>query len=195
MQKPTIIALDPATNTGCAIGAAGGTPRLSTMRMRANVAEPQIELFGRAVTWFEGLIALETPSALAIEEPFYTDKNSNHDVTTMLQGLFAVFTGVARSRGMAVLPVAVKTWRKHALGTSKFGSPKDAKAAALQMCQRLRWPAPDDNAADAAGIFIWAGATLAPYGVLDPRYLLASATGDGGVRYQGLTQDGRLEPR
>lgn len=166
MTKPLIIALDPATHCGCAVGEIGGKPKLSSVTLRDSVDDAHEDVFGRAVRWIEQVIERYHPQLLAIEKPFFINERSNYSTTVVLHGIYAGLTGAARARHIVVWPVQAATWRKHALGTSKLGSRDDAKAAMVTLCRRLGWSAPDDNAAEAAGIWIWATAKFAPYGVV-----------------------------
>jgi Holliday junction resolvasome RuvABC endonuclease subunit len=159
----TIIALDPATHCGCAIGAAGSEPRLSSVTMRDSKDDTHEDVYGRATRWFNQVVQRHQPVLVAIEKPFYATGNSNFSTTVVLQGLYAVFTGVARAQNITVWPVTVGSWRKHTLGKAKLGSRDEAKKAMVKLCKTLSWPAPDDNAADAAGIWIWASAKFAPH--------------------------------
>jgi hypothetical protein len=78
--------------------------------------------------------------------------------------LYGIFTGATTARGIKLLPVTPSTWRKHFLGAGNGKLPRaQAKAAALEQCRRLKWDAPDDNAADAAGIFAWAESKIGPH--------------------------------
>lgn len=166
MSHPTIIALDPATHCGCAVGTVGGTPRLSSVTMRDSRDDPVEDVYGRAARWFGQVLDRHEPVLVAVEKPFYSTGNTNFSTTAMLQGLYAVLTGIARARGIVVWPVSVATWRKYTLGTSKLGSREDAKRTMMKLCRQLRWSAPDDNAAEAAGVFIWASAKYSPAGVV-----------------------------
>src|SRR5690348_4826887 len=153
-----IISLDPATRTGCAIGVPGDVPKLSSVAMRDNKDDTHEDIYGRAARWFDQVIQRHQPVLVAVEKPFYATGNSTFSTTVVLQGLYAVFTGIARSRNVTVWPVTVQTWRKHSLGTSKLGGRDEAKKAMVKLCKMLGWSAPDDNAADAAGVYIWATA-------------------------------------
>jgi Holliday junction resolvasome RuvABC endonuclease subunit len=175
MGKPVVIALDPATHCGCAVGEVGGRPKLSSVTMRDSRDDPHEDVFGRAVRWIEQVIERHHPVLIAIEKPFYVNERTNYATTVVLHGIYAGFTGAARARNVTVWPVTAATWRKHTLGTSKLGSRDDVKDAMVTLCRRLDWSAPDDNAADAAGIWIWATAKYAPYGAVPVEPLFTGA--------------------
>lgn len=166
MSKPVVIALDPARKLGCAVGPAGGVPVLSSIVLGGKDDAPLHEVFGHAVEHLDRLIARHSPSLIAIEEPFFREGKTTYDVTKTLHGLYGGLVGIARARRVMVASVTVRTWRATALGTAKFSNRMSAKDAMMRHCSRLGWLAEDDNAADAAGIHIWASATHVPYGQL-----------------------------
>lgn len=164
MQKPVLIALDPARQLGCAVGPVGGRPTLSSIKL-GDGRTPDEEVFGNGASHLGRVIDESSAIALAIEEPFFKQGESNYGTTRLLHGLYGAFVGVAIMRGLRVFPVAVKTWRSVALGTSKL-SRHAGKAASMALCAQLGWDASDDNAADAGGVWIWGTSTIAPYGVV-----------------------------
>lgn len=157
--RPYILAIDPATATGICHGQAGGTPSLMTKRFRISPGESNARVWGRAVYFMNG--ALADCEAVAIEKPPYIIGNTNHATTEFLLGLYGAICGVVESRQIQLHEVAPNAWRKHFFGTGKLAR-ADAKAEAMRRCRYLGWPAPDDNAADAAGIWLWACSQLAP---------------------------------
>lgn len=158
-----IIALDPATKIGCAIGVPGSEPRLSSVMMRKDSDESHEDIYGRASRWFDHVLQRHQPVLVAVEKPFYSTGNTTFSTTVVLQGLYAVLTGIARARNVTVWPVTSGSWRKHTLGKARHGSRDEAKKAMLKLCKTLGWHAPDDNASDAAGVWIWASAKFAPH--------------------------------
>lgn len=165
MQKPVLIALDPARQLGCAVGRVGGKPTLSSIKL-GTARTPDEEVFGNGASTLDRVISESGAVAVAIERPFFKEGESNYGTTVLLHGLYGTFVGVAIMRGLRVFPVAVKTWRSVALGTSKFASRHAGKSASMALCAQLGWEASDDNAADAGGVWIWGTSTIAPYGVV-----------------------------
>jgi len=160
MTRPVILGIDPAIATGFALGYLGGTPQLKTIRLRGDTVE---ERFGCASKYMHTLFEQFQITAVAIEEPPFIFGTTTHDTTKTLLGLYAIYTGATRARGIKLLPVTPSTWRKHFLGAGNGKLPRAAaKAAAIEQCRRLKWDATDDNAADAAGIFAWAESQLSP---------------------------------
>lgn len=157
-----IIALDPATNTGICDGEVGKTPVLSARRLREHKDEPIEDVFGRATFFLADLLRTRAPDAVAIEAPIWvTDERTNHHTLTLTRGLYAIFAGIVKAKGITLLTAEVATWRKYVLDHGRL--PGDAaKRECLRVCARLGWHAPSHDAAEAAGIWLWACAKLDP---------------------------------
>ena len=159
-MRPIILGIDPALATGFALGRVGERPQLQTLRL---VGETVEDRFGCASNYMRVLFDQFKIDVVAIEQPPFISGGTNHNTTQTLVGLYAIYTGATRARGIKLLPVTPSTWRKHFLGAGNGKLPRAAaKAAAIEQCRRLKWDAPDDNAADAAGIFAWAESQLSP---------------------------------
>lgn len=181
MRKPCpyILAIDPATNTGIAIGKAGGAPSLETRRWRIRKDEPVADVLGRAVYWLNG--ALSTVEVVAVETPPFIPPNVSPDRFTtnratdeFLQRLYGCICGVVRSRQIPLLEVPPATWRK-SFGIVTSGGRDIVKAAAMRQCRLLGWRPSDDNQGDAAGLFFHAGAHSAPWAMQQPGPLFTAA--------------------
>ena len=162
-----IIALDPATTTGYAIGAATGDvkPFLGAVNLKHDETDTHADIFGRAFRWIAGLIEINQPALFAIEPPVPPGNmwgNSNYNTTALALGFNGIFIGAAAHKGVAVLPAPIFTWRKHFLGpgNAKLERAK-AKLAAVKQCRLLGWSAPNDDAAEAGGIWDWARGEIA----------------------------------
>lgn len=150
-----IVAIDPATTTGCAVGKMRGTPTLAAIRFRGR-RETVEDLFGSAVVWFQGILAGCDCEALAIEQSLPAMPKSNFDTQRIAGGLHGIFVGMARARKIPVLIAGIREWRKAALGAGNL-SGEVAKRRMLQICDHLGWETGGDhNAAEAAGIWMWA---------------------------------------
>lgn len=151
-----VLALDPATITGVADGIAGGTPVLSTVHLRKSPDDDFQDIMCRAAAWMIGrLEARDMPRVVVLETPVPPLASRNFDSTRLAMGLDGLWTGIARSRGLYVRHVTVSSWRKGVLGNGRLKGPV-AKARMVEMCKRLKWPAIDHNAAEAAGVWLWA---------------------------------------
>jgi hypothetical protein len=159
-----VLALDPATKTGFCIGRPREEPYLSTVDLGREFDQPA-DIYGRAIRWFEASFLVKPearPALLVIEQPIRASwGKTNSKATEITQGLHAVFTGFAVSRKIPHIEAPIKTWRRYALGRGDLKR-EAAKIAAMRLCRTLHWNAPDDNAAEAGGIWLWGCATVAP---------------------------------
>lgn len=164
-----IWAIDPATKTGLAEGVPGETPALSVHNFRHDKSEGSDEVFERATFFLADRLRLARPGLIAIEAPVpprQVEGFTNFDTTLISIGLQGIFIGIARCKGIPILHAHIASWRKLFLGSGRISGP-DAKRRAMALCKQLGWIAPDDNAADAAGIWSFACAQVAP--ALAPR--------------------------
>jgi hypothetical protein len=162
-----VLAIDPATRTGWCSGAVGGKPRLGTVNF-AGVDHPDV--FARAMHWIDVQVSSDAcmgrPDVLAIEEPvapFQVQGQTQWATTQIALGLQGIFQGAARRHDIKVITAPIRTWRKYTLGAGAMKG-ADAKAAMVQLVRQLGWADEeiDHNAAEAAGIWLYAGAQAAP---------------------------------
>lgn len=158
-----ILALDPATRTGIAFGEPGRAPDICTVNFRRSRNDDVEDIFGRAVAFAATRFRDRRPDVLAIEAPLPGGKSKNASATVIALGLYGIFTGIARAKGVRVLPAPIGSWRKFFLGRGNLKGPA-AKAECVALCRRLGWEVPGDdhNAAEAAGIWAWACAIETP---------------------------------
>lgn len=181
-----ILALDPAKRTGVAVGYPGRRPHLGVADFSRELDGPE-DVFARAMRWIDraldGYIAvggavLDRPALLAIEAPISPSHKfgrTSFDTTLIALGLSAIFRGAARGRGVPIRLAPINSWRKYALGRGDLKGP-EAKAAMVRLCRGLRWgDAVDHNAAEAAGIFLWASGQVSPTTATRPEPLFAGA--------------------
>jgi hypothetical protein len=161
MSAPLIVGVDPATLTGLCWGRVGETPRLESRKFRVSPLDKVEDLFGRAASFWGDMLARVEPDIAAIEAPVRVLVTSNEDTTTLTRGLYAIFAGLARARSIRVLPAQISTWRKYFLGHGRLAGAV-AKRECLRRCTLMGWTAPDHNAAEAAGIWLWACAMEHP---------------------------------
>ncbi len=156
-----ILAIDPATKTGAAWGAPGTTPHIETVNLgRDDIADS----YGAAVAWMATKLRDRPPALVVIEKvvpPSSAWGHTNHATTMITIGLFGILCGIARCKSIPLLLAPINSWRKHSLGSGRLAG-EQAKHRAVRLCRSLGWDAPDHNAAEAACIFIWASAQVAP---------------------------------
>lgn len=154
-----ILAVDPAGRGVCglALGDCGGAPELSSVRFFQDETDDHVMVFGRAADFFQRRLEEWRPNVVAIEQPLLLPNKS----PGALHGIFAIAAGQARVRGIAVLPVAVQSWRKHFLGAGKLDGDV-AKRRALLICKGLGWKPQNVDEAESAGVWAYACAKAAP---------------------------------
>lgn len=177
-----ILALDPARRTGFALGRPGRQPLLGVARLANKLDEPD-DVFGRASAWINkilcGEILDEVPTLLAIEAPIAPAEVAgftNFNTTRIALGLQGIFRGAARARGLRILPAPINSWRKYCLNSGNMRGAA-AKAAMVRLCRQLGWG--DDvphDAAEAAGIFLWAESQIAPHLATRPEPIFSGAS-------------------
>jgi hypothetical protein len=156
-----ILAIDPSSSgTGLADGCSGETPKLESVRFKRDELDTVEQVFGRASSYFSDRLQNSPPDLVAIERPLVIARGYHHDPTLMI-GIYAVITGLARARCIRVLPVAIAQWRKHFLGHGRLDT-RAAKQQALSVCRALGWKAETHDCAEAAGIWLYACSTIAP---------------------------------
>ncbi len=160
MQRGTILALDVASKTGVAEGRPGEVPRLQTIDFRGEGELP--DFYGRAIEWMATKLRDDPPEMVIIERtvpPSGAKGFTNHDTTMISIGMFGIFSGIVRCKGIRLELAPISTWRKHFIGKGNYPG-AIAKKMAVDRCALLGWAAPDHNAAEAAGIWDWAGQTF-----------------------------------
>jgi len=158
---PRILALDVATRMGVAEGEPGLIPVLTTINLGRDY-DDHADVFARAALWITRRMLDDRPDFVVLERPV-----GIHD-SALLLGLRGVMLGLVRAHDVKVIEVAVATWRVYFLGSGKLKKAV-AKARAVDTCALLGWGRDlDHNAAEAAGMWLWACAKIAPRAV--PRH-------------------------
>jgi hypothetical protein len=164
-----ILALDPATKTGWCVGAPGGCPQLGVVDFSREM-DDHFDVFMRARCWINAQLSPNNGpifgriTVLAIERPVPPSKaygGTNFDTTLIALGLFAMFGAAARYHGVKILPAHIGTWRKYALGVGNLRG-AEAKAGMVRLVKGLGWGDVGHDAAEAAGIWLWASGQIAP---------------------------------
>ena len=152
---PRILALDVATHMGVAEGEPGLFPVVTTVKL-GREGDDHADIFARAALWITRRMLDDPPDLVIFEEPVPKFDSS------LLMGLRGVMLGITRAHAVKLTEVPVATWRLYFLGSGKLK--RDiAKARAVETCARLGWgEGINHNAAEAAGMWLWACAKVAP---------------------------------
>jgi hypothetical protein len=162
MQRGKILALDVATKTGVAEGRPGEVPRLRTIDFRGDAKNDLTVLYGRATLWMAMTLRDNPPDLVVIEKPVPPSGawgHTNHETSMITIGLFGILCGIVHCKSIRLEIAPISTWRKYFLGRGNHPG-VIAKQMAVDRCKLLGWDAIDNNAAEAAGIWDWAGATF-----------------------------------
>ncbi len=161
----TILAIDPATRTGLAEGAPGSVPRLTIKNFRGDPTDAPEDIFQRVTFFFASRLRDEPlPTHVFIEAPVPPSGivgATNHNTTLITIGIYAIVVGIVRCKHIPIHRAPIGSWRKYFLGKGNL-SGAEAKRRAAEVCRLLAWDAPDHNAAEAAGIWAWGCAQIAP---------------------------------
>ncbi len=159
MQRGFVLALDVAQKMGVAEGRPGEVPRLTTVDFGTTDLH---RFYGSLTQWMASRLIDGAPDLIAIEAPIAPSAAfgyTSHDTTMTTIGGFGILIGIIVCKSIPFEVVPISTWRKHFLGKGNFPS-KIAKAMAIDRCKLLGWDPPDHNAAEAGGIWDYAGATF-----------------------------------
>ena len=161
-MRPLVIGIDPATNTGICEGRVGETPTLSAQRFRVSSKDEIEDVFGRATFFFADFLRTRTPDLVAIETPVWVSGGlTNADTVTLTRGLYGIISGIVKAKRLTIMRAPVPTWRKYFLGSGKLPG-ADAKRECQRVCGYLKWDAPTEDAAEAAGIWSWGCSQVDP---------------------------------
>lgn len=145
-----IVALDLATNTGVAVGDAGGTPKAFHERL-GEAGSSHAARFSQMLRFTDLLIQRHKPDLLAIEQPIAAGVMGGEERVQLAMGWRAIVFTVAYRRGVRCVEYPVSSIRAHFIGGAV---PKGAgKRLTLERCARLGWAAADDNEADALALW------------------------------------------
>jgi hypothetical protein len=161
VTAPYVVGIDPATNTGICEGRVGSRPTLLAQRFRYGDDQDE-DLYGAATCFFATFLKTRSPDLIAIEAPIMaTWGKTNAQTTSITRGLYAIFTGIAKCKGIPIVRADIGTWRKHFLGRGNLPG-REAKARCMALCAQLGWDAPTHDSAEAAGVWLWACSQIAP---------------------------------
>jgi len=161
------LGIDLASQACFAYGRAGGVPKLWTVDLQRD--GDLHDFYGNVTAYLATFLKDNPVDLVAIEEPVApaaAKGHTNNDTTMKTIGGFGIVIGIVKCKKIPYQPVRVETWRRHFIGVGRitgienaFQRRKEGKRLVLQRCKQLGWSAPDDNAADAGGIWDWACST------------------------------------
>jgi hypothetical protein len=154
---PGILAFDAARVVGYAATQPGSVePKLGAFVLRVgNVGEDLGALYAAMRRLALDLVAVHQPDAIWFEQPMLMGMRSAH-TAQMLMGLGAIIECVAAETGIQCFQGHVNTVRRYVIGRRLRSDPRSAKQIVLDYCHLRGWHPPDDNAADAAVLWVYA---------------------------------------
>jgi hypothetical protein len=160
---PMILALDLASRSGWALGAAGETPRSGSVSF-ARAEHSMAAHFVGCRQWLTDFVAVNNPRIVVFEAPLapsYVAGRTNTDTVRKLMGLTAIVEEALYGKGFDVREAPVSKVREFFLGTAHLKR-REAKQATKHRCVELGWRPCDDNAADALALWAYMVGIVAP---------------------------------
>jgi hypothetical protein len=155
-----ILALDLATNTGFAYGAANSErPAIGSIRLGA-VGAGHGEKGFKLLRWLQDFLAVQVPSAVYLEAPLppsHMGGRTNAQTLRQMSGLPFLVEAVCFAWNVPVFEATPHEVRKHFLGTTRLER-QEAKRQTIARCRMFGWEVANDDAADAAALWHYAAA-------------------------------------
>lgn len=149
-------AFDPSYHTGWAHCAGDGTrPASGVWELpRAASLRDLGPLKSRIAKLTHALLTTREVKIVATEEPFQSYGAKNSETQIILWSIGGEIQRVCHDLGVECIVVPPARWRGLFLGPGIWKRDV-AKDLAVQRCRDLDWPAVDDNAAEAVGLWAW----------------------------------------
>ena len=163
IEPRTIVAIDCATVSGVAEVEPGAKPRFYSVRF-ASPGDEHPETFKRALVWIARRLAIGDVAAVYLEAPLRMGAASgqtNADTVLRLNGLWAVISAAAKSRGVRYRDVSVQDARRVFIGERGLRR-EEAKERAMRMAHLIGWDPNNLDEADAAAVLLYALTKEAP---------------------------------
>jgi len=162
---PRILALDVATQTGAAEGRPGEIPTLSTLKFGGEGVS-HARICANCLDWIALKLTDNPPDLIYIEAPLpigaaFGKGRSNAKSIVRLQGLYCIVLAAATLKRIPCEDVDVMRVRTAFIGESKLRG-EIAKQRCKMMCKMLGWEAKNVDEADAAALWYFACASVAP---------------------------------
>ena len=158
-----VLAIDPATVTGFAIGGAGTVPRSGSARLKLP-ADHRVVASHNMRCLLRDLTALDKPDLVICEDFLNPAGHKSAAAAILGVGLFIIAEQWAYDRGYRFEAVNRSTVLKHFIGVGRTGDRDVTKQAVIRRARLLKYipvDCNDDNRADAVALFDYAGATFA----------------------------------
>jgi Holliday junction resolvasome RuvABC endonuclease subunit len=168
-----ILAFDPATAMGVAIGDAQDGPLCHTERL-GEQGKHHGQRFLQSQIMTARLIKQHKPDLIALEQAIVSGVKGGEQRAQLAFGLRACIMSVAFKANIRVVEYPVQTIRKHFIGNGALKR-NEAKSAVMIRCKQLGWHVTNDNEADAAAVWEYARTAERQISTLPPNGLFEHA--------------------
>jgi hypothetical protein len=181
-----VLALDPGTSTGWAVGAPGDTPLWGSRDFKGGSSGEVMGLFRH---WLNQRCYELHPTLIVFEAPYIPQAHSkipmNAATLRRLLGIVATVEAVGWELRIPVREATTLEIARFFLGTQRLARGAK-KAATVEACRRYGWDVSDDNQADALALWAMAECKLAP--------ALSSRRGEGPLFTGNRTPQAASQP-
>lgn len=158
-----VLAIDPATVTGFAIGEAGTVPRSGSARLR-RPGEARVVATHNMRCLLRDLTAFDKPDVVVCEDFLNPAAHKSADAAILGIALFTIVEAWAFERKYRFEAANRSTVLKHFIGVGRTGDRASTKDAVIRRARLLKYipsDCHDDNRADAAALFDYGSVTFA----------------------------------
>lgn len=166
-----IMAIDPATVLGFAIGPSGAIPRSGAVRLRKPSQPRDVAAFN-ALCFLRDTWVLDKPDIVCVEHFLNPVAQKSADAIILQIEVYGVIVAMCQAYGVRYEAPDRSTVLKHFIGVGRTGDRSETKRAVIQRAVMLGYMpkgSTDDNRADACALFDFAAAT---YCRVQPRDLV-----------------------
>lgn len=156
-----IMAIDPATILGWAIGPAGAIPRSGSVRLKKPSQDRDIAPFN-ALCFLRDTWVLDKPDLVCVEHFLNPAAQKSADAIILQIEVYGVIVAMCQAYGIRYEAPERSTVLKHFIGAGRTGDRAETKRQVVQRAIMLGYMpkgATDDNRADACALFDWCAAT------------------------------------
>jgi Holliday junction resolvasome RuvABC endonuclease subunit len=157
-----LMAIDPATVLGFAIGPVGAIPRSGAVRLRKPSQDRDVAAFN-CLCFLRDTWVLDKPDLVCVEHFLSPVAQKSADAIILQIEVYGVIVAMCMACGIPYRSVQPATWRKHFCGQANAGERDATKEMVIKRAKALKYiPADcsDNNRADACGIFDYGAATF-----------------------------------
>jgi Holliday junction resolvasome RuvABC endonuclease subunit len=160
-----IMALDPATTMGYAIGRHDAIPRSGSVRLKRPAEHRNVAPFN-AMCFLRDQWVLDRPDLVVVEHFLNPVAQKSADAVILQIMVYGVIVAMCQRYGIRIEEPGRSTILKHFIGRANMGDRESTKQAVLRRAKLLKYmPAEsfDKDRADACAVFDFGAATYARF--------------------------------